>query len=59
MENELLTTRQLAKRLRVTIHTIRRWAREGKLPHLRIGPKVIRFSWLEIQNAVKKLRKSK
>ena len=40
---ELLTTRELAKRLRVSPETVRGWARRGAIPVLRLSPKVIRY----------------
>lgn len=41
--NELLTADELAERLRVRPATIRLWAREGRIPRIRITGKVIRF----------------
>jgi excisionase family DNA binding protein len=41
---ELLTTRELAKRLGVTPETVRVWARRGAIPTLRLSPKVIRYN---------------
>lgn len=41
--NELLTADELAERLRVRPATIRLWAREGRIPRIRISGKVIRF----------------
>jgi excisionase family DNA binding protein len=38
-----LTTTQLADTLGVDRRTIQRWAREGRLPHIRIGSRTIRF----------------
>ncbi len=40
---ELLTADELAERLRVRPATIRLWAREGRIPRIRISGKVIRF----------------
>ena len=42
-EKELLTTEELARRLRVAPATIRSWARRGCIPTLRLSPKVIRY----------------
>jgi excisionase family DNA binding protein len=41
---ELLTTEELATRLRVSPETIRAWARRGCIPTLRLSPKVIRYN---------------
>lgn len=41
---ELLTARELAKRLRVSPETVRAWARRGSIPTLRLSPKVIRYN---------------
>lgn len=41
---ELLTARELAKRLRVSPETVRAWARRGCIPTLRLSPKTIRFN---------------
>lgn len=43
-ESELLTARELAKRLRVSPETVRAWARRGSIPTLRLSPKVIRYN---------------
>lgn len=43
-ETELLTARELAKRLRVSPETVRAWARRGCIPTLRLSPKVIRYN---------------
>ncbi len=41
---ELLTARELAKRLRVTPETVRAWARQGSIPSLRLSPKATRYN---------------
>ena len=40
---ELLTTAQLAKRLQVSPGTIRDWARDGRIPQIRLSQKSRRF----------------
>ena len=35
---ELLTVKEAAAYLRVTARTMRRWIREGKIRHQRVGP---------------------
>jgi excisionase family DNA binding protein len=41
---ELLTADELAGRLQVRPSTIRRWAREGRIPTVRLSPKVLRYN---------------
>jgi len=43
-ESELFTGRELAKRLRVTPGTVLWWARQGRIPSLRLSHKVIRYN---------------
>jgi excisionase family DNA binding protein len=43
-ETELMTARELAKRLRVSPETVRAWARRGFIPTMRLSPKVIRYN---------------
>jgi excisionase family DNA binding protein len=41
--SELLTAAEMAARLRIKPSTLQDWAREGRVPAVRITPKVIRF----------------
>ena len=41
---EFLTARQLAARLQVSESTVRRLAREGRIPSMRLTPRLIRFN---------------
>lgn len=41
--SELLTAAEMAARLRIKPTTLQEWAREGRVPSVRITPKVIRF----------------
>ncbi len=41
--SELVTAAEMAARLRIKPTTLREWAREGRVPSIRITPKVIRF----------------
>ena len=43
IEKELLTARELAVRLRVSIDTIQIWTRSGTIPSLRFTRKAIRY----------------
>lgn len=49
MPEPLLTTREISKRLRVDVVTVRRWTREGRLPCLKMGRKTVRYNWPEVQ----------
>ncbi len=51
---ELLTARELGKRLRVSPDTVRAWARRGCIPTLRLSPKAIRFDANAVMAAVAK-----
>lgn len=37
MENEVYTLQEIAKELKVSEITVRRWVRAGKIPHAQIG----------------------
>ena len=50
--SDLLTVEEVAERLRLTSETILRWAREGKIPAIRISPKVLRFDWDAVYQAL-------
>ncbi|MCC7364351.1 MAG: helix-turn-helix domain-containing protein [Dehalococcoidia bacterium] len=39
----LITASELAAVLGVTTHTVRHWARTGRIPCLRVGQKTLRF----------------
>ena len=41
--SELLTPDELADRLHVRPSTVRRWAQEGRIPAVRLTPKVVRY----------------
>ena len=49
---ELLTADELADRLQVRPSTIRRWAREGRIPTVRLTPKVVRYDLAAVVEAV-------
>jgi len=41
--SELLTTGELAIRLRVRPRTVQHWARSGRIPAVRLSAKVVRY----------------
>ena len=53
MGDELLTTEELAGRLKVKPITVRDWARRGLIPRLRLSPKVIRFDLAAVLEAIR------
>ncbi len=50
---ELLTANELADRLHLRPSTIRRWAREGRIPAVRVTAKVVRYDLVEVVRAVR------
>lgn len=48
MSDELLTASELATRLRVKPSTVSEWARQGRIPAVRITPKVVRYDFAEV-----------
>jgi excisionase family DNA binding protein len=52
-DTELLTVDQLAERLRLRPHTVRAWARRGRIPVIRLSHKVVRFSWSAVLAVLK------
>ena len=52
MQNDFLTAKQLAKRLNLSPETIKKWAIRGKIPHIRISPKVLRFDWQKVKETL-------
>ena len=53
--NDLLTADELAVRLKVKPETIRRWARAGIIPFMKLSAKIIRFDALTVQQALTNL----
>ena len=56
---ELLTGQELAERLRVSPSTIREWAREGRIPEVRISGKVRRFDFAEVLAVIRERHRSR
>jgi excisionase family DNA binding protein len=49
---EFLTARQLAAVLQVSESTVRRHAREGRIPSVRLTPRLIRFNLKSVYRAL-------
>ncbi len=49
---DFLTARQLASILQVSESTVRRLAREGRIPSIRITPRLLRFNLKAVRHAL-------
>lgn len=49
----LLTTAELARTLRITPETVRKWSRTGRIPAMRCSPKALRFDMDAVLAALK------
>ena len=49
----IVKTEELARQLGVTPETVRRWARRGLIPSMRVSPKVIRFDVDEVARVLR------
>ena len=47
------TTGELAARYRVTVETIRAWARQGKIPSVRVGRRPLLFDLDEVDRCIR------
>lgn len=52
MTTDLLTRREAADLLRVTIRTLERWEDTGRLAPIRLSPGVIRYKRLDIERLI-------
>lgn len=52
LSGSLLTTDQVAAVLQVTPRTVRRWARDGVLPRIRIGGRITRYSANDLDSLI-------
>ena len=50
--NDLLTSSELADRLGIKPATVLDWYRKGRIPALKISPKVLRFNLTEVLAAL-------
>ena len=54
MTEEILSAEEVGHRLGVQAETVRRWARQNKIPHVRIGSKILRFNWTDVWAVLEK-----
>ena len=59
MQKEIVTVRELAKRLQLKPETIRIWARKGLIPSLHPTPKTLRFEMGSVLAAIEKISTGK
>jgi excisionase family DNA binding protein len=52
-DTELLTADQLADRLRLRPRTVQAWARQGRIPSVKLSAKVVRFAWSAVLAALR------
>jgi excisionase family DNA binding protein len=53
MDDQLLTRREAAALLKLSIKTLKRWSKSGKLRDIRIGPNTVRVRRSEIEALLK------
>ena len=51
---ELLTARQLARRLQIDIKTLRAMTKEDRIPVIRIAPKIVRYDPVDVLDTIKR-----
>ena len=49
--DEMLTKKELAAKLKVTVRTVENWQREGFLPYIKISS-VVLFDWAEVRESL-------
>jgi excisionase family DNA binding protein len=52
--NALIDREDLARELKVTSRTIGTWQREGRIPHIKIGRRTVRFDLADVVSFLKK-----
>lgn len=50
--DKLLTPKELARHFGVTVPTVRRWVREGRVPFIRPSHRTVRFRLDEVEAAL-------
>jgi excisionase family DNA binding protein len=49
----MVKAKDIAQLANVSLQTVLKWAREGKIPHHRISPRCLRFSLEEVNHWLK------
>lgn len=55
----MLTADQVAERLHIRPRTVKAWASQGRIPTVRLSPKVVRFDWAAVLAALRDQAKPK
>ncbi len=52
--DQLLTARQLAEQLHISLRTVQLWTKARKLPVIRLSPRCVRYSPVAVNEALKR-----
>jgi|Deesub1362A_J573_1020465.scaffolds.fasta_scaffold51861_2 excisionase family DNA binding protein len=53
MQERLLTPKEVAQRLNVSIMSIHRWVKSNQIPYVRLSSRIVRFSEQELNKWLK------
>jgi hypothetical protein len=56
--SELITKNELQKRLRCSRFLVEDLTRQGVIPHFRLGYRSLRYDWLRVVEALRKLERN-
>jgi predicted site-specific integrase-resolvase len=51
-KDRLLDSDQVAEHFGVTVNAVRRWARDGVIPHFRASHRIMRFRLADVESAL-------
>ena len=51
--SELITANQLAEHLQISPRTVQEWARQGRIPTMRLSAKLVRFDLADVLAALR------
>jgi hypothetical protein len=56
-DTELLIADELAERLHIRPRTVQAWGRMGRIPTVKLSPRVVRFDWPAVLKALREQAK--